>query len=101
MTDIVDKLRHIGRIQSSDPGMYKATHLTAGDALEAAAEIERLRSALANIDNELVQAMTDDCENGVAWLNVQSAEKYLHDYRYTKQAIEKSINIARAALEGK
>jgi acetoin utilization deacetylase AcuC-like enzyme len=46
MTDIVEKLRHIGRIESSDPGMYKATHLTAGDALRAADEIERLRKAL-------------------------------------------------------
>jgi prephenate dehydrogenase len=65
MTDIVEKLRHIGRIESSDPGMYKATHLTAGDALRAADEIESLRKtrdellrSLAEKDYEIARLLS-------------------------------------------
>lgn len=60
------------------------------------AENDRLRDIFEQIDDELVQAAVDDCENGVKWLNERAAENYLREYRHTKDAIHKVIELTRA-----
>jgi hypothetical protein len=88
MTDILKRLRDQ---EMFFPDLYS----------EAADEIERLREALEEIDNELNTAAQDDCENGVKWLNERAAEGYLKEYPCTLAAISEVLRIARAALGGK
>ena len=62
------------------------------------ADNERLRAALASIDELFSQAAQDDCENGVRWLNERAAERYLARYPHTSAAISYAHKVARAAL---
>jgi predicted nucleic acid-binding Zn-ribbon protein len=64
------------------------------------AENEKLREALASIDELFSEAAQDDCENGVRWLNEQAASKYLAEYPHTRAAISFAHKVARAALSG-
>ena len=100
MSDIVERLRTGCGCDDYPDAPCMAVN-ECKDAFEAADEIERLRAVLNQIDDELINAWQDDCENGVRSLNERAAANYLHDYRHTKAAITKVIELVRAALEAK
>lgn len=107
MTDIVEKLRGYARDDHERGCQGREYDCSCGYdgkrdtfLVEAADEIERLRAALKEIDNELNTAAQDDCENGVKWLNERAAEGYLKEYPCTLACISKVLRITRAALGG-
>jgi len=65
---------------------------------EPEAESRRLKVALEKISDKLAYARMDDCENGVKWLNVRAANRYLHDYRHTREALAEIEAIIGDAL---
>lgn len=62
------------------------------------AEIRHLRTILRSIDELFGEAVQDDCENGVKWLNERASSKYLAEYPHTRAAISFSHKAIRAAL---
>ena len=111
MTDIVERLRELEAVESelacecdcppeaTANYRYAMTCAEAADLITALrADNERLRAALASIDELLSQAAQDDCENGVKWLNERAAERYLATYPHTSAAILYAHKVARAAL---
>lgn len=96
MTDIVEKLRNAETSVRLPNGSIDLVNHVAAD------EIERLREALREVEDLLIDAMQSDCEHGVRSLNEQAAAEYLVDFPATRNAFHQSIDIARAALgEGK
>ena len=98
MTDIVWSLKAAASHPDAGPGTCR---VLIAEVLEAVAEIERLRTVLASIDEQFWQAAQDDCENGVRWLNESAASKYLSEYPHTKAAISFAHKAVRVALEEK
>lgn len=62
------------------------------------ADNERLRAALEDVGDMLIQAAQDDCENGVKWLNERAAQRYLAVYPETAKAIGAAVSLIRVAL---
>lgn len=52
----------------------------------AAAEIEQLRAWIEDVQD----ALTDDLENGVAWLNDEASKKFAKEYPRLLEALNKS-----------
>lgn len=48
---------------------------------------EAVRVALEDAASTLAQALCDDCENGVQWLNIAASEKFSKDYPHLRKAI--------------
>ncbi len=48
---------------------------------------EAVRVALEQAADELAQALCDDCENGVKWLNEAASAKFAKDYPHLRAAL--------------
>ena len=57
-------------------------------AVEAAAR----RQALEDAQSDLAQALCDDCENGVKWLNEKAAKDFAEKYPHLSAAIRSLID---------